>query len=85
MMPDRTDDEPDTTMIVLTEDQVRHLRTLLLEDMHERAELLAKEAHSAHEAVEPNGEDARSAWRSCGMHESAALLDDIGWSAVGTA
>lgn len=78
----------DNTTLVLTEQQVEHLRTLLLEDLHERAELLAKAAHGAHEAAPEPGregraalaEDARCAWHLTGMQESAALLDLIGWA-----
>lgn len=70
-----------TTTIELTPELIRHLRELLFEDMHERAELLAKAAHGAHEGPSAlAGDDAYSAWASCGMHESAAILDLIGWS-----
>lgn len=69
------------TTVDLTDEQVMHLRTLLFEDMHDRAEQLAAAAHNAHEGPTPAaGEDARGAWASCGMQESAQLLDLIGWS-----
>ena len=65
----------------LTEELTTHLRTLLFEDLHERAEYLAKAAHSAHEGPRASsGEDARSCWASVGMQETAALLDLVGWS-----
>lgn len=71
------------TTINLTDEQIMHLRTLLFEDMHERAEYLAKAAHGAHEGPSASsGDDARSAWASCGMRESAELLDVIGWDTV---
>lgn len=69
------------TTLDFTDDLVMHLRTLLFEDMHERAEQLAKAAHSAHEGPSAvDGDDAHGAWASCGMQESAAILDLIGWS-----
>ncbi|MEJ7788186.1 MAG: hypothetical protein WKF96_25580 [Solirubrobacteraceae bacterium] len=68
------------TTVKLTEALTTHLRTLLFEDMHERAEYLAKAAHNAHEGPSASaGEDARCCWASTGMQESAALLDLIGW------
>ena len=74
------------TTIDLTDEQVMHLRTLLFEDMHDRAEQLAKAAHYAHEGPSAvAGDDARAAWASCGMQESAALLDLIGWDTTGEA
>jgi len=67
--------------ITLTDALTMHLRELLFEDLHERAELLAKAAHEAHEGPsDVSGDDARTAWASCGLLESAALLDQIGWS-----
>ena len=66
--------------LTLTDELTTHLRTLLFEDMHERAQYLAKAAHSAHEGPSASaGEDARGCWASTGMQESAALLDLIGW------
>ncbi len=44
------------TTVKLTEELTSHLRTLLFEDMHERAGYLAKAAHSAHEG--PSATDA---------------------------
>ena len=74
------------TTIDLTDEQVMHLRTLLFEDMHERAEQLATAAHYAHEGPSAvAGDDARAAWASCGMQESAGLLDLIGWNTTGEA
>jgi hypothetical protein len=73
------------TTIDLNDDLVMHLRTLLLEDMHERAAILAKAAHGAHESPKHvGGDDARCAWASCGMQESAAILDIIGWDPTET-
>ncbi len=70
-----------TTTITLDDALTMHLRELLFEDLHERAELLAEAAHSAHEGPsEVSGDDARTAWARCGLLESAALLDQIGWS-----
>jgi len=69
------------TTLELTDELTMHLRTLLFEDLHERAEYLAKAAHNAHEGPSAMaGEDARSCWASVGMQETAALLDLIGWS-----
>jgi len=78
------------TTVKLTEALTTHLRTLLLEDVHDQAARLAAAAHSAHEggAADPHGlagDDAESAWWGCGMQESAALLDLIGWSKRGEA
>ena len=75
----------DETAITLTPDLLAHLRVLLLEDMHDQAAHLAKAAHSAHEGGAADehghaGDDAESTWRACGMQETAALLDLIGWS-----
>jgi hypothetical protein len=72
------------TTVKLTEALTTHLRTLLLEDMHDQAARLAKAAHSAHEGGAADthglaGDDAESTWRVCGMQDSAALLDLIGW------
>jgi len=75
----------DEIVITLTPDLLAHLRVLLLEDMHDQAARLAKAAHSAHEGGAADthglaGDDAEATWRACGMQESAALLDLIGWS-----
>ena len=67
--------------LTLTDELTTHLRMLLFEDMHKRAQYLAKAAQNAHEGPSAlAGEDAQGAWASCGMQESAALLDLIGWS-----
>jgi len=69
------------TTVTLTEGLTTHLRILLFEDLHERAEYLAKAAHAAHEGPSPtDGENAEANWARCGMQETAALLDLIGWS-----
>lgn len=69
------------TTINLTDELLLHLQTLLFEDLHERAEVLAGFAHSSHEGPSATaGEDAYGAWALCGMQETAALLDVIGWS-----
>ncbi len=79
--PNPTGDQRPITTIDLTDELVMHLRQLLFEDMHERAEQLATAAHSAHEGPSAvDGDDARGAWASCGMQESAAILDLVGWS-----
>ena len=67
--------------LTLTDELTMHLRTLLFEDLHERAEYLAKAAHGAHEGPDAHaGEEARSCWASVGLQETAARLDLVGWS-----
>lgn len=77
----------DTTMVDVFKDrQVRHLRDLLLEDLHKHAQKLAKAAHDAtatHEMMGVGSEDARCVWVLSGLQETVAMLDDIGWSAEG--
>ena len=69
------------TTLELTDELTMHLRTLLFEDLAERAEYLAQAARTAHEMPHAtSGDDTRGAWALVGMHETAALLDLIGWS-----
>jgi len=71
--------------ITLTDDLRSHLRVLLFEELQRCAETLGEKCHEAHEGGAADvhglaGDDAESNWKVCGMRETAAMLDLIGWS-----